>query len=225
MAGREAGAPGGAGGAGRPGPLLYGAPRTWQGGLMHLLPRTLMVLARARRRPRLGIWDPASLPLRALPTDVDFAGHVNNGQYFGLFDLGRFDLMVRAGLWDACRERGWLPVVQSEQITFRRSVTLGRRFSVETRIIGLDERAVWFEQRAVVDGDVAVRAYICTRLRAKDGTPVTNDDVRALAREAGHDLAGEPALPEWLHTWRADAALPSARTPLPHVWERAAARD
>ena len=57
--------------------------------------------------------------MRALPTDVDLALHVNNGQYFGLFDLGRFDAMVRTGLWDEIRRRGWTPVVQAEQIAFR----------------------------------------------------------------------------------------------------------
>ena len=189
---------------------------------MHLLLRTLWVLARARRRPRLGVWDAASLPLRALPTDVDIAWHINNGQYFGLFDLGRFDLMARAGVMSAFQRRGWTPVVQAEQIAFRRSVTLGQAFSIETKCIGLDERAVWFEQRVVVDGDVAVRAFICTRLRAKDGTPVTNDVVRAALAEAGHDLSAEPTVPEWLHGWRADVALPSARTPLPHAWRAGA---
>ncbi|MDK7869586.1 acyl-CoA thioesterase [Micrococcus luteus] len=186
---------------------------------MHLIPRTIWVVARARRRPRAGLWEPTTLPMRALPTDVDMALHVNNGQYFGLFDLGRFDAMVRTGLWDEIRRRGWTPVVQAEQIAFRRSVTLGQRFDVETRMIGLDERAVWFEQRVVVDGDVAVRAYICTRLRTKDGRPVENDEVRAIAATAGHDLAGEPTLPEWLHEWRRSVALPSARTPLPHTWD------
>lgn len=66
---------------------------------MHLIPRTIWVVARARRRPRAGLWEPTTLPMRALPTDVDMALHVNNGQYFGLFDLGRFDAMVRTGLW------------------------------------------------------------------------------------------------------------------------------
>lgn len=187
---------------------------------MHLIPRTLWVLARARRRPPLSIWDSASLPMRALPTDVDIAGHVNNGQYFGLFDLGRFDLMARSGVMRAVRRRGWLPVVQAEQIAFRRSVTLGTAFTLETRVIGLDERAVWFEQRVVVAGDVAVRGYVCTRLRGRDGTPVGNDEVRALAVELGHDPAAEPELPGWLHDWREQVALPSARTPLPHAWGR-----
>ena len=43
--------------------------------------------------------------------------------------------------------------------------------------------------------------------------------VDAIAAAAGHDLAGEPTLPEWLHEWRRSVALPSARTPLPHTWD------
>lgn len=188
---------------------------------MHLLLRTLWILLRARRRSPLGVWDTSSVPLRALPTDVDIAWHINNGQYFGLFDLGRFDLMARAGLFSEFRRKGWTPVVQAEQIAFRRSVTLGQAFTVETRCIGMDERAIWFEQRIVVDGDVAVRAFICTRLRGEGGRPVTNDEIRALMAEKGHDLSAEPVVPEWLHGWRADVALPSARTPMPHSWAEA----
>ena len=46
------------------------------------------------------------------------------------------------------------------------------------------------------------------------------DEVRALAVELGHDPAAEPELPGWLHDWREQVALPSARTPLPHAWGR-----
>ena len=63
---------------------------------MHLLLRTLVLLFTSARRPPLSIWDTASLPLKVLPTDIDIAMHVNNGMYFSLMDLGRFDLMARS---------------------------------------------------------------------------------------------------------------------------------
>ncbi|HEY4614342.1 MAG TPA: 4-hydroxybenzoyl-CoA thioesterase, partial [Citricoccus sp.] len=72
---------------------------------MHLLLRTLLLLVTSRRRSRLSIWDSSSLPLTALPTDIDIARHINNGMYFSLMDLGRFDLMVRSGAWDLMRRR------------------------------------------------------------------------------------------------------------------------
>lgn len=62
---------------------------------MHVILRTLLTLLRSRRRYSLTPWETSRISLRALPTDVDVAMHINNGQYFSLFDLGRFDLMAR----------------------------------------------------------------------------------------------------------------------------------
>ena len=82
---------------------------------MHLLLRTLWLLIAARRRKPLSIWDAGSLPLRVQLTDIDIAMHVNNGMYLSLMDLGRFDLMVRSGVWKRMRRRGWGPVVAADR--------------------------------------------------------------------------------------------------------------
>lgn len=184
---------------------------------MHLLLRTLMMLLRARRRPPLSIWETSTLPLRALPTDVDIAVHINNGQYFGLMDLGRFDLMERSGIWPAMRARKWTPVVQAEQIAFRKSITLWTKFDIETKMLGLDDKAVWFEQRFVVDGEIYVRAYVATRLLGPNG-PVTNEEIRAVLVEMGQPEPADRTVPEWLHEWRQNVALPGSRKPAPHAW-------
>jgi hypothetical protein len=88
---------------------------------MHLLLRTLLLLFTSSRRPPLTVWDGSSLPLRVLPTDIDIAMHVNNGMYLSLMDLGRFDLMVRSGVWKRMRRRGWGPVVAAETVTRSRT--------------------------------------------------------------------------------------------------------
>src|SRR6185312_7812198 len=183
---------------------------------MHLIFRTLMLLATARRRPALGIWDSSSLSLRVLPTDIDIAMHVNNGMYFSLMDLGRFELMVRAGVFDVFRRKGWSPVVSAETIAFRKSLTLGQQYSIETRIIGFDDRAIYFEQRMVSGGEIYARAYIATRLVSKQG-PVANEEIFAAT---GQQPPADLVLPEWLHEWRENNALPSTRRPAPHRWVR-----
>ncbi|MDO5634366.1 MAG: acyl-CoA thioesterase [Micrococcus sp.] len=185
---------------------------------MHLLLRTLLVILRAKRRSRLSPWDVSSVPLRALLTDVDFAWHINNGQYLGLFDLGRWDLMERAGLLQAVQRRGWLPVVQAEQIAFRRSVEFGKKFSLDTKFLGFGDRALWFEQRIVVDGEVYVRGYVLARLRAKDGHPVSDAEIREVFAELGFDPDGGEGVPAWLTQWREHIALPSARRSFPQDW-------
>jgi acyl-CoA thioesterase FadM len=172
---------------------------------MHLLLRTLLLLLTSRRRPALEVWGQSSLPLRVLPTDIDIAMHVNNGMYFSLMDLGRFDLMVRSGVWAMMRRLGWTPVAAGETISFRKSLRLGQRYTVETRIVGLDDRAVYFEQRMVSHGEIYARAFIATRLVSADG-PVSNEEI---LRQFGAPPAGL-VLPEWIHEWRLNNA--------PHAW-------
>ncbi|MGO4452740.1 acyl-CoA thioesterase [Arthrobacter sp. RAF14] len=180
---------------------------------MHLIFRTLWLLFASRRRSPLSIWDTSSLPMRALPTDVDIAVHINNGMYFSLMDLGRFDLMVRAGVWERMRRKGWSPVVSAQTISYRKSVRLWQRYTIESRIIGLDAKAIYFEQRMVADGEIYARAYMATRLVHR-GRPVSNEEIIAEVGPVPEDLV----LPEWIHEWRSQVALPGSRTPTPHEW-------
>jgi acyl-CoA thioesterase FadM len=180
---------------------------------MHLIFRTMLQLLLSRRRPALGIWDSSSVTLRVLLTDIDIAMHMNNGMYFSVFDLGRFDLMVRSGVWAQMRRRRWSPVAAGETISFRKSLQLGQLYAIETRIIGLDERAIYFEQRAVADGEIYARAFIATRLVSGSG-PVGNEEIVAAFGAPPEDLV----LPEWIHEWRLNNTLPSTRRPAPHSW-------
>ncbi len=112
---------------------------------MHLLLRTLLQLFRSGHRSRLTSWGVSSLPMRVLPTDIDMARHVNNGMYLSLMNLGRFDLMVRGGVWAKMRRNGWNPVVNAETIAFRKSLQLWQQYTIETKILGVDDKAIYFE--------------------------------------------------------------------------------
>lgn len=182
---------------------------------MHLLLRTLVHLVLSRRRSKLSMWGNSSLPMRVLPTDIDVAMHVNNGMYLSLMDLGRFDLMVRSGVWDLMRARGWSPVVGGETISFRKSLNLGQRYTIESKIIGFDDRAIYFEQRMVSGGEIYARAFIAARMVSKAG-PVTNEEIFAVLGDPPAGLV----LPEWIHDWRLNNSLPSTRRPAPHAWTR-----
>lgn len=181
---------------------------------MHMIFRILFLLLGSRRRPRLSMLDDGSLPMRATLTDIDYAGHINNGMYLSIFDLGRFDLMFRSGVWEVIRRQRWIPVVQAETITFRKPVTLGTRFTQETRVLGVDEKCIYFEQRIVVKGEIHARGYVAARLVSSDG-PVPVSQVLAAA---GVSLPAERQVPEWILTWRRQSALPAARKPAVHRW-------
>lgn len=181
---------------------------------MHVLFRLLILLSTARKRPPVSIFEPVSLPMRVTLTDIDVSLHINNGMYFSLFDLGRFELMMRSGAWDVMRKNKWTPVVQAETITFRKSVLFNQKFTQETKLIGLDERCIYFEQRMVSGGEIYAQATIATRMVSKAG-PVTNEEIIAAV---GEKIPEDLVLPEWIATWRENTALPGSRKPAPHQW-------
>lgn len=185
---------------------------------MNVIWRTLLAILSARCRVRRGqALDPTAVGtvrVTTLPTDLDILRHMNNGRYLSLFDLGRWDLMIRTGLFDAMRERGWYAVVSSETVTFRRSLRLWQRFEVQSRFIGHDDKALFLEHRAVVDGEIYARAIVRARMLRRSGGTVSNEELFAAVGRP----EGVPEIEEWVHEWAAASALPSLRNPAPSVW-------
>lgn len=187
--------------------------------LVNVLWRTLLVVLRARlRRRREGPISPTAvgrIRLRTLPTDIDILRHMNNGRYLSLFDLGRWDLMVRSGLLDAMREHGWYAVVSSETITFRKSLELWQRFDLESRFIGHDDKALYLEHRAVVEGEIFARAIVRARMLRRTGGTVGHDEFFAAVGRPDDT----PDVAAWVHDWAAASALPPTKADAPSLWD------
>ena len=143
---------------------------------------------------------------------------MNNGVYFSIMDVARFDMLVRNGVWKIMRERGWYPVVASETMTFRKSLSPWQRFTIESKLVGYDDKAVYVEQRFVRPGpggapEVFAQGFIRARfLRRTGGTVPVTDLIDAFGATPGDDL------PEWIERWGADVALPAMRAEAPSVW-------
>ena len=181
---------------------------------MNLLFRTALLYLRSRRGPKLGVHDVARTPFRVVPSDLDVLGHMNNGVYFSIMDLGRMDLMIRAGVWKKLTDRGFYPVVTKETISFRKSLQPWQRFTVESRIAGYDDKAVFIEQRFVVSGEIFARAFMCGRFLKKTGGTVSMTE---LADALDVDTS-EVTLPAWLTRWAEDMVLPATRAQAPSEW-------
>jgi acyl-CoA thioesterase FadM len=163
---------------------------------VHLIFRTFLVWLR-RNGPRLDPHDVGRLTLRVLPSDLDVLGHMNNGVYLSIMDLGRMDLMQRSGVWRRLVTAGFYPVMADETISFRRSLQPWQRFTIETRIVGYDDKAVYTEQRAVVGGEIFARAIMRGRFVRKTGGTVTIAEISAIA---GVDIT-TVTLPDWVTRW------------------------
>lgn len=182
---------------------------------VHLIFRTIYHLWRSKRRSPLGMRDVGRITLRVWPTDLDVLGHMNNGVYLSIMDLGRMDLMIREGFWATLRANKMYPVMVSETITFRRSLNPWEVFVLETRVVGVDDKAVYVEQRFVIDGEIAAQAMTRARfLQAGAGTV----SIERLSELAGTDLREHP-LPDWVTAWAAAVTLPPRKQPTPSVWD------
>lgn len=152
---------------------------------------------------------------RVLPTDVDALGHMNNGRFLSIADLGRFELLQQAGLYGPMRKRGWYPVVVASTISYRKSLDLWKKYDLESRFVGIDDRAVYVEQRFTVDGEIYAQMVIRGRFLKQKGGLVPMDELIQLFGVSRDDVA----MPEWLLRWSEDVALPSTKSPAPSIWE------
>ncbi len=182
-------------------------------GLRRLLRLLQLSLAPAAR---IDLHDVLRVRRRVWPGDLDELRHVNNGVYLSMLDLARYELLKRSGVWDRMRGARLYPVVAAQTIAYRKSLRLGQRFAIETRILGYDARAVYLEQRFVVHGEIYARAYIQGRFLRRAGGVVPMAEVGTLV---GIDIDAHPA-PDWLHEWARAVALPSTRQPAPSDWPR-----
>lgn len=178
---------------------------------MNLFFRLFLLRMNSMRWDRVSLWDTVTIPFRVNVADLDLLRHMNNGRYLSLLDLGRLDLLGRAGFWAVVKRHGWYPVVSAQSITYRKSLTLGQRFELTTRFIGFDERATYAEQIIHVGDTVYAHAIVQTRflkrsggvvaqqelLEAAGGAPALElpDDVSAWAR-AAQSLSASPFMSE-----------------------------
>ncbi len=180
--------------------------------------RTLLVMLsarrRLRRRGRLAPTEIGRVRVTTLPTDIDLLGHMNNGRYLSLFDLGRWDLLVRTGMMDAMKRNGWYAVVASETITFRKSLQLWQRFDIESRLLGHDDKAIYLEHRAVVDGEIYTRVIVRARMLKRSGGTLSHQELFAAVGRP----EGLPDVEPWVHEWATASALPSTRAEAPSSW-------
>ncbi|MBF0687017.1 MAG: acyl-CoA thioesterase [Cellulomonas sp.] len=160
-----------------------------------------LALVTLRPRPAVAgrdLLDPSVTHLRVRLGDLDLYRHVNNGVYLQYMDLGRSNYLADLGAFGRLSARGWYPVVAASTVTYRRSLTLGQRFTVTSRVLGWDGRVVYLEQVVERDGQLVARGWVAGRFLSRAGDRIAPADVVS-AIDGG--TRESPALPEDLATW------------------------
>lgn len=164
---------------------------------MNLLVRLLRILLRAAGNPKkLTILDASVVRLRVYPNDLDIYGHVNNGRYLTLMDLGRFDLILRSGMRKMIRQKKWNPLVATVSIRYKKSLKAFQSFTLHTRIVAWDERWFFLEQKFIRDHQVYAHAWVRGLFYGVHGRVPTR-----LVLEALGEQRTSPPVPEALKPW------------------------
>lgn len=153
---------------------------------MYVWTRLAKVVGVGLLAPRRGLLEPSVLEFRVWPVDLDTNLHLNNGRYLSLMDLGRWDLLLRAGLVGALLRRRWLPMVARAEIRYLRPLGPFRHYALETRLARWDAKWIFIAQRFLRGDQVHAEAQIQGLLRGPKGN-VPPEAVLALA---GVDAAG-----------------------------------
>lgn len=164
---------------------------------MNLVFRVIWLFFRSRFRSRLAAEDTAITPFRVWPTDLDGLGHMNNGKYLSIMDLGRMDLMLRSGIWPRLKRNGWYPVLAGQTISYFRSLNPWQSFDIHTRLMGFDDRWGYVEQLFVRNGVTHARAIVRSRFLKRSGGSVDHTDLEL----AFGVVPGPEGIPDWVKQW------------------------
>ena len=159
--------------------------------------RMIHHIRRARRLPRLGLFEAHVSQHRCWPWDIDLWLELNNGRTLTLYDLGRLPLVTRQGLDKTIRGAGMYITVAGAAIRYRRRIQPLHRFTMKSRLLGWDNRFIYFEQSMWL-GETCANHLILRSAIARRGQGIVPP--AELAALLGVD-AQSPPLPDWVQNW------------------------
>ncbi|MFZ5722432.1 MAG: acyl-CoA thioesterase [Pseudomonadota bacterium] len=155
------------------------------------------ILRHRNATPTHGLFDTVSREFRVGLTDIDLNLHLNNARYLKYMDRSRLAQMLASGLlWRMIRGRT-NAVVANTEISYIRELRTWQPFTVSARLVGWDEKYVYYEQRFESEGRLCTHAFIrLAHLHRGKAIPMA----QALARLRIDAVS--PALPEPVLRWR-----------------------
>ncbi len=145
---------------------------------MNLWFRMLRIFLMSRFSPRAGIFDESRVSFRVWPLDCDINGHMNNGRYLTLMDLGRTYFMAQLGMLWKLPKKGWFPVVGAVEIRYLRSLDPLQKFDLVSRVLTWDDKWIYVEQRFEVKNQIIAVARLRALFLSKNGRVPTAEVVK-----------------------------------------------
>lgn len=163
---------------------------------MYPISRLLGMILKAQRSDSLDHRTLSEITFRCRPWDLDMFMEMNNGRVLTLYDLGRFDLVLRIGMDKILRKNRWGLVVAGSTVRYRRRIRLFEKVTMRTRVAGVDARWVYLEQSMWVKGQPASSVLMRTGITAKGKAIDTGVFLAAMKTQAS-----EVQLSDWQQAW------------------------
>lgn len=120
----------------------------------------LKVLAHKNKPPTHQLYDEVTKSCRVGLTDIDFNMHLNNAKYFKYMDLARLEHLLATGmLWKMIAAR-INPVIAHNEISYIRELRTWQRFTVSARVVGADDKYLYYEQRFMSEGKLCTHSFM-----------------------------------------------------------------
>ncbi|MCG9698105.1 thioesterase family protein [Shewanella sp. Isolate11] len=165
-----------------------------------------LMMWRIRRCQEIDFLGTSKIDYRALPSDCDINFHLTNSRYPAFMDLARTYMLAEMGLLSRFIKLKWMPIVNAVEFTYIRDIKPLRKFEIESKVVGWDEKYFYIEQRFVSENTlhciVHVRGvFICRRKQV----PITT-----MLAEVGYHQ-NPPPLPPEVEQWKAFLQLKKER--------------
>lgn len=119
---------------------------------MNLYFRLLLVLFKCLFASCIRVLDESRLIFRVWPFDCDINFHLTNARYLALCDLSRIYYMGQVGVLAKLLKRKWLPVVQSQEISYFKSINPFQRIEVLTSLTYWNDK-YWYTEHKFIAAD------------------------------------------------------------------------
>lgn len=161
--------------------------------MLHLLE----VLRRRNAPATHGFYEEVSKDFRVGLTDIDLNLHLNNAKYLKYMDLARLEHMLATGtLWKMIPVNA-RPIIANTEISYVRELRTWQRFSISARILGVDEKYMYYEHRFTSEGKLCTHALlrlVCVQKGKSQPIPAMLDFLGV--------TEPAPALPEPVLLWK-----------------------
>lgn len=158
----------------------------------------LISAARRRKRPPTHqLFDVVTQEYRVGLLDIDLNMHLNNAKYLKFMDRCRLEHTVVTGLLNRMIEARCNAVVANTEISYIRELRPYQQFQVHTRILGWDDKYVYYDQRFESQRKLHTHSLlrVANVYGGKSISPQTLQEITGFNQIS-------PALPEYVEQWK-----------------------